>query len=306
MDRPDASPEEARVHGAPYRRALVVANPISGRGQGGKAADELSEGLRRRGVAAETFRTTARGDAFTRLRSLEPEVDLVVAVGGDGTLREVIEGLVDPEIPIGILPFGTANVMASELGIPRDVHHNLEILFRKRVRAIDVARVNGHLSCLVTGIGIDALTIREIEAHRTGPITKWSYVEAVLRALARYRPPRLTVELDGEELDGAYGFLLVSNMVSYAGLLHLAEDARIDDGRFEIYLFPTGRITELATAFVRGLVRRLPGGAVEMRRAQKVRVAADPKVPYEVDGDLGGETPVEIEMAPNQYRLIVP
>lgn len=298
--------EEPRVHSAPYRHALIVANPISGRGQGGNAAAELREGLRQRGVAAETFETGARGDAFTRLRCLEPTVDLVVAVGGDGTLREVIEGLVDPAIPIGILPFGTANVLANELGIPRDVHHNLEILFRNKIQAIDVARVNGHLSFLITGIGIDAMAVREVEERRDGPITKWSYVEAMVRTLRRYRPPRLAMRIDGEELPEPYGLALISNTVGYGGLLHLAADARMDDGLFEVYLFPTGRITELASAFVRGIVRRLPGGAVEMRRARSVSVTSQEPVPYQVDGDLGGHAPVHVRGSPWRARLLVP
>ena len=306
MSRTEATAERTHVHDAPYHRALIVANPVSGRGHGRTAAEELCEGLRQRGVAAETFVTDARGDAFTRLRSLEPEVDLVVAVGGDGTLSEVIEGLVDPGIPIGIVPLGTANVLAHELKMPRDVHHILEILFAGRIQEIDVARVNGHLSFLVTGIGLDALAVSEVEKRRKGPITKLTYVEAMFRALVKYRPPRLLVEIDGEELDGSYGLVLASNTVSYAGLLNLAGDARMDDGEFEVYLFPTGRLTELATAFVRGVLGRLPGGSVEMRRARRVVVRSDPPVPYQVDGDLGGQTPVEIEMGPNRYRLVVP
>ncbi|MCZ6598180.1 MAG: diacylglycerol kinase family lipid kinase [Planctomycetota bacterium] len=292
--------------GTPYRRALVIANPISGRGQGAKAAQELEEGLNRLGVPTELFRTGKRGDAFTRLRTMEPGIDLVVAAGGDGTVREVFEGLVDPEVPVGILPFGTANVLATELGLPRDVHHALEIIAAHRVSPIDVATVNGRMSFLVTGIGIDGMAVRQVEEKRTGPITKWSYVEAVLRTLRGYEPPRITVELDSERLEGEYGLVLVSNTIGYGGLLNLSEDTRRDDGLFEVYLFPTGRIGELLGAFVRGLVSSLPGGAVEMRRARTVRIDSEKPVPYQVDGDFGGETPVEIEVGRTQYRILVP
>ena len=81
---------------------------------------------------------------------------------------------------------------------------------------------------------------------------------------------------------------------------------RIDDGQFEVYLFPTAKLPELCAAFFRGVFRRLPGGAVTMRQARAVRVESDEPVPYQVDGDPGGVTPVELEVAPNQYRLIVP
>ena len=299
-------PSAADLPGGAYRRALVVVNPIAGRGLGARAAGELVEGLNRSGVSSELFSTSSQGEAVARLRTLDPEVDLVVAVGGDGTLREVFDGLAEPETCVGVLPFGTANVLANEFGHPRDVHHALEILTRRNVTPIDVSRVNGRLSFLVTGIGFDAMVVREVEERRHGPITKLDYVGAVARTLLRYRPPRLTVELDGEALAGEYGFVLVSNLRGYAGLLHLTEDARIDDGRFEVFLFPTGRLRELTAFFVRGFVRRLPGGAVEMRRARRIRVTSEEPVPYQTDGDSGGSTPVEIDVAPNQYRLVIP
>lgn len=290
----------------PYRRAIVVANPISGRGAGVQAASELEEGLRQLGVAAELHVTEARGDAMARLRSLGQDVDLAVCVGGDGTLREVLEGLVDPQTPVGLLPLGTANVLANELGFPRDVHHALEILARRELKSLDVMRVNGRLSFLVIGIGIDALAVREVAKRRKGPIRKLDYFVAMWRALRGYRPPRLRVTVDGERVSGEFGFVLISNTSSYANILHLAPDARIDDGNFETYLFPTGGRWEFCRAVVRGVLRHLPGGPVQMRRGRSVKVESDEAVPYQVDGDPGGETPVEAVMADDQYRLVVP
>ncbi len=299
-------PSDTGLPRGAYRRALVVVDPAAGRGLGEKAAGELAEGLNRSGVSSELFSTSSRGEAVARLRTLDPDVDLVVAVGGDGTLREVLDGLAEPETCVGVLPFGGANVLAGELGHPRDVHHALEILTRRKVTPIDVSRVNGRLSFLTTGIGFDAMVVREVEERRHGPITRLDYVDAVARTLLRYRPPRLTVELDGERLAGEYGQVLVSNLGSYAGLLHLGDGARLDDGRFEVFLFPTASRRELAAFFVRGLFRRLPGGAVEMRHARRIRVTSDEPVPYHADGDPGGTTPVEIDVAPNQYRLVIP
>jgi diacylglycerol kinase family enzyme len=100
----------------------------------------------------------------------------------------------------------------------------------------------------------------------------------------------------------------VSNARRYAGLLRLAHDARLDDGRLEIYLFPTGSTVELAVAFARGFLGRLPGGAVKLRHGRRVTVESDEAtpVPWQIDGDAGGVTPVEIELAPYQHRLVVP
>lgn len=302
---PYATPASA-LSDWPYRRALVVANPISGRGKGGKAAQELVEGLKRAGVPVELLLTARRGDALRCLRCLEPGTDLVVSVGGDGTLREVLEGLVDPETPVFPLPFGTANVLAAELGLPRDVHHALEILARRKVMRLDVARVNHHLSFLVTGVGLDGMIVRTLEHRRRGTISRWTYLRAFASVAPRYRAPRLRVTVDGQRVPGEQGLVLVSNLSRYAGLLALAPDARLDDGRFEVYLFPTGRWPELWAALARGVFSSLPAGPVVMRRGRHVLVESDEPVAYQVDGDTGGVTPVEIALSPNQYRLVVP
>ncbi|MEM7310215.1 MAG: diacylglycerol kinase family protein [Planctomycetota bacterium] len=299
-------PPPAYAATGPFHRALVLANPISGRGKAARAAHELSEGLNRMGIPAEVYLTQARRDGVRLLRELDDDTDLVCAVGGDGTLREVLEGLRDPGIAVASIPFGTANVVANELGLPRDVHHALEIVAGQRARALDVASVNGKLSIFVTGVGLDALTVQEMERRRRGPIRKSSYVGAFYHALRSYRPPRLRVAVDGEELDAEYGLVIVSNTVGYGGVLRLSQDARLDDGQLEVYLFRTGSLPEVVRGFARGLVGKLPGGPVAMRRARRVEVRSDEEVPFQVDGDFGGTTPVEVEVATTQYRILAP
>lgn len=290
----------------PFSRALVVANPIAGRGRGETVGRAVAEGLRRRGVPATLHLTSARGDARARVRGLEAGVDLVVAVGGDGTLREVLDGLPDPGVPVGLVPLGTANVMSRDLGLPRDVDRALDVMAAGKVTRIDVARVNGHLCCLVTGVGLDGMVVREVDPRRRAPITRWRYIVALLRVLTRYRPPRLAVEIDGVDDRNAYGLVLTSNIVHYAGVLRLSRDRRLDDGRFEVYLFRDASRRGLASAALRGLVGQLPGGACELRLARWVRVTSDTPVPYHVDGDYGGETPVAVSVGDRQYRLLAP
>lgn len=291
----------------PYRRALVVANPIAGRGLGETVAREVAAGLSRQGIATELYLTRARGDARARLRSLRERVDLVVSVGGDGSLREVLDGLMDPSIPVALLPLGTANVLALDLGLERNVDRALEIVAGRRLQRLDVARVNGHLSFLVTGVGFDGLVVREVERARTGPITKWAYSRAILRALRGYRAPRLAVELDGEAVEGRFGLVLISNIVHYGGSLRLSRTRRLDDGRFEVYLFRGADLRHLAALAVRGFVSELPGGACELRTCARAKVASeDGPIPYQVDGDFRGETPVEFEVLRRQHRILIP
>ncbi len=292
---------------APFRRALIVANPVAGRGQGAKAAQELAAGLAEMGVAAEVYLTRARGDGRSRVRCLESGTDLLVSIGGDGTLREVFDGLIDPEIPVAALPLGTANVLGLDLGLPRDVDRLLELIAARRSARIDVADVNGHLSFLVTGVGFDGLVVRELESRRNGPISRWSYVGAALRALRGYRPPRLRVELDGVRETGEFGLVLVSNIVHYGGVLKLRAAGTRDDGTFDVFLFRDARLPALVRAFLRGMLFSLPGGSsCSTKPARRVVITSDEPVPYEVDGDWRGVTPVEIAVTGRQRVLLVP
>ena len=291
---------------APLRHVLIVSNPISGRGAGADVANELAEALRSVGARTEIHLTEGPGDGWRWLRAHTGAPDLVVAIGGDGTVREVIAGLTDPAIPVGILPFGTANALAAELDLPRDVHRALEVFRARKTRALDVASVNGSLSLLVTGIGFDARVVKEVAAKRRGPISKLSYVRAAAAALRGYAPPELTVTLDGETLDRPYGLVLVSNVGHYGSFLRLATETRIDDGEFEVYLFPDAGRSALLSQAVRGAVGRGLSSDVEVRRARSVNVTSSVPVPYQVDGDPGGETPVELALSDTQYTLLAP
>jgi YegS/Rv2252/BmrU family lipid kinase len=256
-------------------------------------------------VAAELRLTRERGHA-REIVAQSSASELVVAVGGDGTLSEVLQGLARPSTPVGLLPCGTGNVLAQALRLPTGVERAVEVFLRGRVQELDVARVGARLAHLVVGIGFDARTVQEVEARRRGPITKAVYLGALLRSFRHHRPVPMRVWIDGRELAGTAGMVWFANTPKYAGVLRVARDTRLDDGLWEVYLFPTGRLGELLHAAVRGLVASLPGGPIRMERARSVRIEAAEPVPYQVDGDLGGVTPVEVALLPERFRLLVP
>jgi diacylglycerol kinase (ATP) len=302
-----APPAPTALHAAaPFRSALIVANPTAGRGRAAKAARELARGLDALGVAAEVHLTRGRGDGRERVRALTPGTDLVIAIGGDGTLREVFDGLADPATPVALLPMGTANVLSIQLRLPRDVDGLLEVVRGRRLQRIDVAEVEGGLSFLVTGIGFDGRVVRELEARRKGAISKLSYLPAALRAVRGYRPPELTVEVDGERLPGTFGLVLVSNIIHYGGLLKL-RNAALDDGHFEVFLFRKASLPALALVALRGILSSIQDGrGCTVLPARHVRVASPEPVPYQVDGDYRGTTPIEVRLTGRRHVLLVP
>jgi YegS/Rv2252/BmrU family lipid kinase len=290
-----------------FRHAVVIANPIAGRGRGERFANELSGMLRRVGVACDVRLTTKRGDASSFAANVAPDVDLVISIGGDGTLSEVLTGLRRHDVTIGLLPLGTANVLSLDLGLPHDVAGFERMLAAGHVRRVDTAVVNGSmLSFLVCGIGFDASVVRALEARRKGPITRVDWARAAVAALSSWDAPRLSVEVDGRAIDGEFGQVLVSNIVHYGGYDVLSTDRRLDDGLFEVYAFPGTSRARLLGHAVRGTFGRFPTSAVPMRRARQVIVRSDRPAPVQIDGDFRGETPFELVVGSQPFRILVP
>ncbi len=297
---------------ASFTRALVIANPVSGQGRGASMGSELAEGLGRRGIPTTLLVTEAAGDAARACRELRHEVDLVVSVGGDGTLREVLTGLGERQasvehISIGVLPMGTGNALGVDFGLPRDVDRVLDVLLTGKSVEMDVADVNGKLSFLVTGVGLDAAVVKDVADHRKhGRLAKWHYVPAALRTFFKYQPRPLTVELDGEELRGEFVQVLASNLIHYGGVARISPGRVLDDGLFEVFLFRHGGRLRCLLHALRVFLRLLPGGSIEMRRARRIKVSSRVPIPYHIDGDPMGQTPVEIEVTGVRYKLLVP
>ncbi len=289
---------------AALKSVLVIANPISGSGRGAQVAKALARELAAAGLRVELRLTAARGDATNF--AAQAQADAVVSVGGDGTLNEVLRGLRDPLTPVGVVPIGTANVLALDLGLSADpVRAARAILAGHSVR-LDTAVVHGELSFLVVGVGFDAEAVRCVERRRHGPISKLSYVKAGLETLWGYREPKLEVELDGESLPGNFGWVLVSNVIHYGGLFRLGPDRELGDGLWEVYLFERAARRHLLVHGIRALLGRLPAKGATRRRARRVRITSTEPVAAQADGDSRGQTPIEIDVRGPQFRILCP
>lgn len=308
MSRSTSNEAGARVSDTtgPYRRAVVVTNPIAGRGRGVAAARELSEALASRGLPVQVHLTRRRHCGRDHVRAMPDDVDLVVAVGGDGTLRDVLSGLTDRDAAVAQLPMGTANVLAKDFGLPLDVDGLVELIDRGTTRTLDAATVNGTLSFLCVGTGFDGACVAEVERRRQGPIKKLDYVTAGLSVLKGYRPPSLRLEIDGEPVDGTFGFVLISNVREYGAVFRLSRECRHDDQRAEVYAVRNASRLGLARLATTAMLRELPGRAAEFWQASRVRVSAADEVAWQVDGDLGGHGSVDYAFEGQRFRVVAP
>jgi YegS/Rv2252/BmrU family lipid kinase len=302
----EAASTQSLQRDPPYHRALVIANPVSGRRQGKSAGKELCAGLQRMGIPTELYLTGRAGDGERRARELGDETDLVVSVGGDGTLGEVLTGLFGRRVHVGVLPLGTGNALSADLGLPRDVDRALTVFAGRKTVEVDVARVNGRLSFLVVGVGPDAAVVEEVHRRRNGPMTQWAYLPATLRTMCRHRPVHLSVEIDDEPLEGTFGQVLVSNTIHYGGLVRMCPGRILNDGRFEVFLFRRGTLLALVGYALKAFVHRLPDATSEIRLARKVRITSQTPALCQIDGDPAGHTPVEFEVLDTRHQILVP
>lgn len=286
------------------RRALVIVNPVAGRGRGQRWLGRVVQGLREGGIEAQPAVTSRPGDA-REAAERAGEHDLVAVAGGDGTLNEVLNGL-EADRPVALLPLGTGNVLAKELRLPRSVGAFCRMVARGRERALDLGAVNGRRFVSMVGAGFDAEVVARLSAERQGAIRMARYARLIVGCLARYGAPRITVSVDGAADAEAQGFALVSNVRSYGGPFCLAPDAVPDDGELDVCVLPRGGAVRYARAILAFLLRCPGASGTRWLRGRSVYLASAEPVRYQVDGDPGGLLPATVELCGRRVRFIVP
>jgi YegS/Rv2252/BmrU family lipid kinase len=287
------------------RRVFVIVNPIAGQGAGRRVFERVERGLRERGLAVESAVTERAGDARVAAGDAGGH-DVVVVVGGDGTLNEVVNGL-DADVAVAHCPLGTANVLAKELRVPRGIEGFCDMVAAGRERTLDLGAANGRRFVAMAGAGFDAAVTTELHETRSGTIHIGQYVWLLFRRLVRGYRRRLRVCIDGGAPLDAESFVLVSNVRSYGGPLCVTPEAVPDDGVFDVCLLPRGSRWRLLRALAGFFLRCQHGlSGAQYFRGRSVEVSADARVPLQVDGDPAGHLPATIELLERRLRVVVP
>ena len=283
------------------KTARVILNPTSGGGRGRKAAQRILVGLERRGIRGDIAATSAPREASRlALDAARQGVDLVVAAGGDGTVHEVSNGLLDAlaegiEGPVlGVLPVGTGNDFAKLVGPLGDLDGSLDLLANGRVERFDACRAEWgdrtHWFVNAGGTGIDVEVVRQILRRRGGSSPAVAkYLAAVLRALVRYRPIPLRIRMDDHVVESDVMIVAAANGKCIGGGFWVCPAAEPRDGRFDICIVKRTTYWEALRAIpliLRGVHERHP--KVEMHRAGRVEIETmgpDPLF-FQLDGEL--------------------
>jgi YegS/Rv2252/BmrU family lipid kinase len=295
---------------------LIFANPVAGRGRARVAAGRIARALHRGGFAVRVFVERPSEVAAEQLVGARA-ARAVVAIGGDGTLRAVVDRLLacapDHTIsPVLVVPFGTANLMGRHLGLKWDEdaidRQALDAIERGAVVQLDAARANGRLFLLMAGVGIDAHVVHVLDEMRRGPIDITSYAIPAALAFHAYRYPKLTVAVDGKRVFGPRpGVAFVGNVAEYGTGFPILPHARTDDGLLDVCAIPCesrGDVLKLLLHAAAG--EHLNFEDVVYVKGKRVRIDAAEPVPVQIDGEAADFTPISIDLLPHRLPFIVP
>jgi len=300
-DRP-SSPERA------HRWARLLINPASG-AQGAVAQlPTIVHALEHAGLqAVVSFITEERSPTEMAAQAAREQYDLVVAVGGDGTVSAVAHGLLGTDTPLGIVPVGTYNNIARSLNIPATVEDAVGVLIHGQLWRIDSATANGRPFMEVAGVGLDAQLFPVAEAIKSGA---WSALPEAVQTLGAYQPSELVIEFsDGSRIATTPLLALVSNMPYFGVGFAIAPTTRPDSGQLVLSLFENMSKLELLgyfAAIANGRQADEPRITTYQGPSFRIMTAAPPEMPVQADGQVVGETPVVFAVQPHALTVLAP
>jgi diacylglycerol kinase (ATP) len=299
-------------------KTVFLVNPASANGSTGRRWPEIANRAAAAGLSADALFSSAPGE-LTELarRAADDGAELLVVVGGDGSVNEVVNGIAGREgIELAMIARGTGWDFARSLGLPRRVDEAVAVATAGRIRTIDLGRVTyrpwagGEAHSLfanVASVGMSGAIAQRANDTTKALGGKVSYVWATLAVFARWRNTEVEVAIDGQTRRARMHDVIVANGPFFGGGMKICPDAKPDDGAFDVLLI--GDLTKRDLLFTLPKTFRgthLPHPKAELIRGERVSVDAPGPLPIELDGEQPGTTPATFEVVPQALRVRVP
>lgn len=294
------------------KKIYVILNPVGGHSNPADIQKALDEHCSKLGWSYEVYETTGKDNVaeITR-KACKNDFDLVIAAGGDGTVAEVVNGMVNNPIPLGIIPVGTGNGLARALSIPLGLEEAIKLLGDDHeVMSIDAMQVGDKYYVLDVSAGISSRAMRDTPREQKRRFGVLAYAWIILRQLLTISPRRFNLTIDGHQIQVRAAEILVSNGV----LLEeppfpMGPREYFSDGQFNVYVLLARSLVDYLRLIAQFLVnpQKRKAELRDITVKQGITIdAARQSQPVQADGEVIGKTPVEIRIVPNAIQVIVP
>ena len=292
-------------------KTFIVVNPVAGVSQPEAVREKIETALKSREIPFEMYETKGEDNLRQIIRNaIQQGTRLVIAAGGDGTLSGVVDGLVDTQTPLLILPTGTWNALAQALDIPLQMEAALDLLFQEhRVRTIDVIEANQSYYVLSVSAGVGARTMEGVKREEKRRFGRLADLRSAIVNVLEFRSYNFEVKIDGKFTKFRASELMVANS-SILGLkgLRLDPNIRMDDGKLNvcrIYANSIGEYFRLAASMLRG-DQQHSWNLLCMEASQVVEITSREKLPVQGDGELIGKLPITVKIHPQAIQIVTP
>jgi YegS/Rv2252/BmrU family lipid kinase len=287
-----------------------IVNPKSGASSANQLAGQFKDYLVEKGYDVRVVFTESLQHAceLATQGAVDYQCALVAAAGGDGTLREVLQGLEGSDKLFMPIPCGTENLLANELGFDAHINTLVSAFEGNCVRSLDIGTVNGRCFTSIVGFGFDGSVIERISSTRTGHISHLTYFWPIWRTFWEYTFPPIKVVADGREIFNDRGLVFIGNISRYAVGLSICKKADFGDGKLDVCIFRcAGQLSLLMHAVKTVFKMHTKCKKTIYTQAASIRVeSGDGTIYCQIDGDPGPDMPADVKVIPQAIRVLVP
>ncbi len=283
---------------------LFIVNPISGTGKQKQLSVVLSEHLDLEKFEYEISFTECSGHATEIAKDAIDSYDIVVAVGGDGTVNEVAKGLAESDCTMGIIPVGSGNGLARHLKLSMRIVESIKIINKKEIKKIDAATINDNYFVNVAGIGFDAhIAHMYAETSTRGPIP---YAKLMTNEFYKYKPVDYKVLVNDEEIDSSAFLISFANSSQFGNNVYISPNAIIDDGLIDVCMMKEFPIVEAGQLTYQLFNKRVDKSKyMKIVKTASVRIIAPQNMKGHIDGEpVNFSNEIEVKVNPGSLRII--
>jgi len=292
-------------------KAFIVVNPVAGTSQLEDVQERIQTALQAHNIPFEIYETKGDDNFKQIIRSaIKQGSKLVIAAGGDGTLSGVVDGLVDTQVPLLILPTGTWNALAQALNIPLQIDAALDLLFQEhQIQTVDALQVDKKYYVLSISVGVSSRSLEDVKREEKRLFGRLADLRSVIQHLLEFRSYSFEVKIDGKLTRFRASELMVSNS-SILGLkmLRLDPGIRMDDGKLNVCRIYANSITEylkLVMSVLRGNQQH-NWNILCVEALQEVEIHCSEKLPVQGDGELIDHLPITVKLHPQAVQIVTP